>query len=317
MIMKQEFLPAPKSIPEAMEFAKTLASSQLVPKSFQQHPNDIFVAMLWSHNLGIPVIQGLQYIAVVNGRPTMYGDGALAVVMASGLMEDIKEEVITTQDGKLTAVCTVKRKNRPTPIVRTFSQQEAMNAFLWGKQGPWKAYPKRMLQMRARAFALRDGFPDVLSGMGIYEEQQDVEAEAAEVSAPTAEPVKPTRKMPRKKAAAAPKIAHDPSPTIEEVTGKSAAEILEPVKEAVHVEAVESVDTVEAIEDIPIDEPIAAVEVVENDGSTLDYWTEKVNQAANYAELLEIWKTIPTEERSEELVHIFSERRIQVTQPEG
>lgn len=309
--MKQEFLPAPKSIPEAMEFAKTLASSQLVPKSFQQHPNDIFVAMLWSHNLGIPVIQGLQYIAVVNGRPTMYGDGALAVVMASGLMEDIKEEVITTQDGKLTAVCTVKRKNRPTPIVRTFSQQEAMNAFLWSKQGPWKAYPKRMLQMRARAFALRDGFPDVLSGMGIYEEQQDVEAEAAEVSAPTSGPVKPTRKMPRKKAAAAPKIAHDPSPTIEEVTGKSAAEILEPVKEAVPVEAVESV---EAVDDIPVEEPIAAVEVVENDGSTLEYWTEKANQAENYAELIEIWKTIPEEERTQELAEVFTKRRIEVNQ---
>lgn len=314
MTMKQEFLPTPKSIPEAMEFAKTLASSQLVPKSFQQRPNDIFVAMLWSHNLGIPVIQGLQYIAVVNGRPTMYGDGALAVVMASGLLEDIKEEVITTQDGKLTAVCTLKRKNRPTQIVRTFTQQEAMNAFLWGKQGPWKAYPKRMLQMRARAFALRDGFPDVLSGMGIYEEQQDIEE--AEVSAPTAEPVstKPTRKMPRKKAAAASKIAHDPSPTIEEVTGKSAAEILEPVKEAVPVEAVETVDTVEAIEDIPIEEPIAAVEVVENDGSTLEFWTEKVNQAANYAELIEIWKTIPNEERTKELAEVFTQRRIQVTQ---
>ena len=261
--------------------------------------------------MGIPVIQGLQYIAVVNGRPTMYGDGALAVVMASGLMEDIKEEVITTQDGKLTAVCTVKRKNRPTPIVRTFTQQEAMNAFLWGKQGPWKAYPKRMLQMRARAFALRDGFPDVLSGMGIYEEQQDVEAEAAEVSAPTSEPVKPTRKMPRKKAAAAPKIAHDPSPTIEEVTGKSAAEILEPVKEAVPVEAVESV---EAVDDIPVEEPIAAVEVVENDGSTLEYWTEKANQAANYAELIEIWKTIPEEERTQELAEVFTQRRIEVNQ---
>ena len=311
MIMKQEFLPAPKSIPEAMEFAKTLASSQLVPKSFQQHPNDIFVAMLWSHNLGIPVIQGLQYIAVVNGRPTMYGDGALAVVMASGLMEDIKEEVITTQDGKLTAVCTVKRKNRPTPIVRTFSQQEAMNAFLWGKQGPWKAYPKRMLQMRARAFALRDGFPDVLSGMGIYEEQQDVEAEAAEVSAPTAEPVKPTRKMPRKKAATAPKIAHEPSTTLEDITGHTASEILEPVKEAVPVEAVESA---EAVDDIPVEEPIAAVEVVENDGSTLEYWTEKANQAENYAELIEIWKTIPDEERTQELAEVFTQRRIEVNQ---
>jgi hypothetical protein len=35
---------------------------------------------------------------------------------------------------------------------------------LWTRKGPWEHYPQRMLQMRARAFALRDGFADVLRG---------------------------------------------------------------------------------------------------------------------------------------------------------
>ena len=42
-----------------------------------------------------------------------------------------------------------------------------------GKQGPWTQYPKRMRQMRARAFALRDVFADILKGMPIAEELQD------------------------------------------------------------------------------------------------------------------------------------------------
>src|SRR5690606_6210149 len=59
------------------------------------------------------------------------------------------------------------------PIKATFSVADAKKAGLWGKQGPWQQYPKRMLSMRARAFALRDGFADVLRGLGIAEEVQD------------------------------------------------------------------------------------------------------------------------------------------------
>ena len=46
-------------------------------------------------------------------------------------------------------------------------------AGLWGKAGPWSQYPKRMLQMRARSFALRDKFADALSGLLMAEEVQD------------------------------------------------------------------------------------------------------------------------------------------------
>ena len=56
---------------------------------------------------------------------------------------------------------------------RTFSQNDAEIAGLWSKAGPWKQYPKRMLQMRARAFCLRDLFPDVLKGLAVAEEVVD------------------------------------------------------------------------------------------------------------------------------------------------
>jgi hypothetical protein len=63
----------------------------------------------------------------------------------------------------------------------------------WGKQGgPWTQYPRRMLQMRARGFALRDAFPDVLRGLVTAEEAADythVEPEPVRVTQPT--PPKP------------------------------------------------------------------------------------------------------------------------------
>ena len=54
-----------------------------------------------------------------------------------------------------------------------FSKEKAMNAKLWGKDGPWKTYPERMLKMRARGFALRDAFADRLKGIITAEEARD------------------------------------------------------------------------------------------------------------------------------------------------
>ena len=50
----------------------------------------------------------------------------------------------------------------------------AKKASLWTKPGPWQQYPDRMLQMRARGFALRDTFADVLRGLISREEAEDM-----------------------------------------------------------------------------------------------------------------------------------------------
>ena len=191
-----ELLPAPKSTAEAMELAKTLASSQLIPKAFQQRPGDVFLAMMWSHSLGIPIVQGLQGIAVINGKPSLYGDALLAVCMGSGQMADI-EETVTGNADNLTATCKVTRRGKPTPVVSTFSIADARAAGLLGKPGPWKQYTSRMLKMRARAFALRDAFPDVLSGIASAEEMQDVEGTATEKA--TENVAEQVAKMPRRR----------------------------------------------------------------------------------------------------------------------
>ena len=92
----------------------------------------------------------------------------LAIVRGSGLLEFIREE--PTDEG---CTCTIKRKGEE-PVARTFTMADAQKAGLANKQGPWTQYPKRMMQMRARAYALRDVFPDVLRGVEIAEEARDM-----------------------------------------------------------------------------------------------------------------------------------------------
>jgi hypothetical protein len=168
---------APANLSEAVTFSDMLAKSSMVPKQYQGKPEDILVAVQWGYELGLAPMQALQNISVINGRPSVFGDAALALVQSSKHCEDIEETMEGDGTENPVAVCVAKRAGRK-PVVSKFSVADAKRAGLWGKQGPWTQYPKRMLQMRARGFALRDAFPDVLKGLITQEEAVDYPSEA-------------------------------------------------------------------------------------------------------------------------------------------
>lgn len=159
----------PSNLKEAMEYATIIANSTMVPKAYQGKPGDILVAVQMGAELGLKPIQALQNIAVINSKPSVYGDALLALVQVHPSFEDIKEWF---DEKANTAFCTVKRKNQ-SEHTASFSSEDAKKASLWGKSGPWTQYPKRMMQMRARGFALRDKFADALGGLITVEEAQD------------------------------------------------------------------------------------------------------------------------------------------------
>jgi hypothetical protein len=161
-----------RSFDEMARFCRAVVNSGLAPKGFNS-PEAVMVAVQHGLELGLAPMQALQSIAIINGKPCIYGDAALALVTSHPSFVDIEE----TFEGD-TATCTVQRKDR-SPVERSFSEADAKKAGLWGKSGPWQQYPSRMLQMRARSWALRDAFPDALRGLGIREEVSDYQVKQA------------------------------------------------------------------------------------------------------------------------------------------
>jgi len=166
----------PNNLTEAMQFADMLSKSSMVPASYKGKPEDILPAMMFGSELGLNPIQSLQNIAVINGRPSIWGDAMLALVQNHPAFGGITESF---DDNTMTATCTVWRKGGEKHTV-TFSQSDAQTAGLWGKKGPWQQYPKRMLKLRARGFALRDQFADALSGLVSAEEAQDMPVDSVQ-----------------------------------------------------------------------------------------------------------------------------------------
>lgn len=158
----------PQSLDEAFRVANAFAASGLAPQSLKG-PEAILVSIMAGAELGFAPYQAMQSFAVINGRASIWGDAIPALLWARGF--DI-EEWFDDEDNATKAFCKVTRPSGKE-VLRTFSLADAKKAGLQGKQGPWQTAQKRMLQMRARAFAARDGAADVLRGMQVYEEVQD------------------------------------------------------------------------------------------------------------------------------------------------
>ncbi len=193
----------PSSLSEVKQIVDIMAQADVVPEAYKDkdpaggkvaNTGKMTVGVMAGLEVGLTPIQSLQVIMVVNGIPTLYGDGMLALVQSSGLMADFKEEIDTSTPDTPIARCRVWRKGMKTVIERTFDWNDAKRAELTGK-GPWKQFPKRMLQMRARSFALRDGFADVLKGMKLPDEvgYEDPIDAAFEVVEPMPAKVQETR----------------------------------------------------------------------------------------------------------------------------
>lgn len=213
---------APRNLSEAFSFADMVLMSGMAPKSYLEICKDgtpqsaeraraaVVVALQFGMEVGFQPMQALQCIANINGNPSVWGDGALALVQSSGLMEWIREDNLDAIKSNKNATCSVKRRGDPEVRTVTFSYEDAEKAGII-KRGVWLTYPHRMCQARARAFALRDKFPDVLKGLKIAEEVMDytdIEATpdppkiAATVVVPTTE-AKPADTTPATQAAAA------------------------------------------------------------------------------------------------------------------
>ncbi|MCK5525463.1 MAG: hypothetical protein KAI83_20225 [Thiomargarita sp.] len=150
--------------------AGVLANSAAVGSGLKGSAETTFAAILLGLEIGLSPMQAVQNIMLVKGRFTVWGDSLLALATVHSDFKDITEEF---DEQNMVAKCTVKRKGRKD-VVRTFSKADATRAGLFQKDGPWHTYTNRMLQIRARTFAIRDMFPDALRGLTSREEMDDV-----------------------------------------------------------------------------------------------------------------------------------------------
>ena len=219
----------PRNLEEALKFADIMSKSDLVPKDFKDKPGNILVAIQKGLEIGLSPMAALESIAVINGRASLWGDALLGLVQVSPQYEWHNEAESTPTKG----VCIVKRKGHEPHRVE-FSIEDAKRAGLLGKSGPWQQYTARMLTLRARAFALRDKFADVLKGLSMAEEALDIPQSQSQAVSAEVQPAAPPSLKDKLKAR-----LEEPTAVIVEAVPPSPAQALQDAAQELSGEPVE------------------------------------------------------------------------------
>jgi hypothetical protein len=167
-----------------------LAKTSFVPKDFAGNGGAVLAAIQYGHEVGLPPMASLQSICVINGRPSVFGDGYWAIILAHPLCEWANDDVDPSEIlQKGYAQVTIKRRGNPRPITRKYTREMAEKAGLWGKAGVWQNYPAIMLMWRARHLAGSAALPEATKGLIPAAIARDVDIDPADVRREEEKPI--------------------------------------------------------------------------------------------------------------------------------
>ena len=178
----------PTNIEECWRAGELFFLANMIPEGLQGKETDqkkiiarAALAIMKGSEVGLGPVTAISNIMIVNNKATIYGDGAKALVSASGKVEYEKVEIEGAWADKTYKVTVrIKRWDQKEETVKSFSYADAQRAGLIGKGGPnapWTKYPERQVYWRAWSWAARDGVNDALSGLAVFEEVSDYEIE--------------------------------------------------------------------------------------------------------------------------------------------
>jgi hypothetical protein len=162
----------PSSLDGAFQLAGWLATSSFLPEKLRGKPGDVFAIILAGVELGLPPMAALRGIYIVNGKTAAEGRTKAAVCLQRGAAVYIRR----TEYTPLATTWETLRKGAVEPVKMRYTLEEAKAARLTSKDGPWQAFPQRMISHRALGWLLDDVYPDILMGVATAEDFDEVDS---------------------------------------------------------------------------------------------------------------------------------------------
>jgi len=156
--MSTELVHTQSALDEKMAWSKALATSDMLPRQFKGNPASLLFACEFADALGIPRINALTSIYVIDGKPTASAD------LISGLVRKAGHKLRVSGDDTTATAQIVRCDDPDFTFEATWNLDRAKVAGLLGKKGPWQNYPAAMLRSRAITEVARMAASDALYG---------------------------------------------------------------------------------------------------------------------------------------------------------
>lgn len=160
----------------AMRAAEMLASSSMVPAAYQNNPGSCFIAINTALRLRMDPLMVMQNLYVVHGNPSWSGKFAIALIQTCGKFNGIKFE--ERRDGErlvgMRLVATKKETGEECRGVWVTEEVADKEGWLKKNGSKWVSIPELMYRYRAAAFFARTECPEVLNGLSVEGEAEDI-----------------------------------------------------------------------------------------------------------------------------------------------
>ena len=158
---------------KAYKFACIMAKSDIVPTHYRGKPENTFIAVQTAYRMNLDPMQIMQNTFVVSGKLGMVSAFAISLANGSGLFDSgIRYRIDGSgEDLKVTAYTNLKKTGEEISYTITMKEAIAEN---WTKNPKYRTLPELMLRYRAATLLIRTHAPEVLNGMHMVEEIEDV-----------------------------------------------------------------------------------------------------------------------------------------------
>lgn len=159
----------------AMQMAKALASSTIVPQTFQKNDANCLIAIEQAQRLRVSPMMVMQNLYVIQGRPSWSSKFLIAAINNSGKFDmELQFDETKDKSGKPFSCTAWTMKNGRRVEGMTVDMDMAKDEGWLSKNGSkWKTMPQLMLRYRAASFFSSLNCPELTMGLYTKEEMQD------------------------------------------------------------------------------------------------------------------------------------------------
>lgn len=158
--------------------AKLLASSNLVPKEFQNNIPNCVIALSMAKRLQADPLMVMQNLYIVYGRPSFSSTFLISAINSSGRFEALRYKEVGDKNNDTKGIIAYTKDRESGELLEgpAVTIQTAKDEGWFGKNGSkWKTMPDLMLRYRAATLFSRLYCPEITMGMQSMEEIQDAQ----------------------------------------------------------------------------------------------------------------------------------------------
>lgn len=166
----------------AMQMAKALAESTIVPQIYQKNPSNCLIAIEQAQRLRMSPMMVMQNLFPIQGRPSWSSKFLIAMINSSGKYDmELQFEETKDKDGKPYSCMAWTMKNGRKVEGMVVDMQIAKDEGWLTKNGSkWKTMPQLMLRYRAASFFSSLNCPELT--LGIYTKEEILDGDFKEYS---------------------------------------------------------------------------------------------------------------------------------------